>query len=100
MAAPETQMPFFFPHLPIFYCQPPLAPWCWVVLRQHTKLKLPPNEKVKCTISLGVAVSNSRQAISPEQIIEQADTALYKAKKGGRNQVVTYQVEDKQYGSA
>lgn len=59
-----------------------------------------PNEKVKCTISLGVAVSDARQAMSPEQIIEQADSALYKAKQGGRNQVVTYQVEDEQYGSA
>ncbi len=52
------------------------------------------SEKVRCTISLGVAVSDARQAMSPEQLIEQSDSALYKAKQSGRNQVVIYQAED------
>jgi diguanylate cyclase (GGDEF)-like protein/PAS domain S-box-containing protein len=44
------------------------------------------NNDFKVTISLGVA-SLSHDSDALEQIIEQADKALYKAKQGGRNRV-------------
>jgi len=40
------------------------------------------------TISAGVA--SAEQGASFEQVLERADKALYKAKQGGRNQVVSY----------
>lgn len=52
------------------------------------------SQPIKCTISLGVASYDARQNISPEQYIEQADSALYKAKQSGRNQVQVFQSED------
>ena len=44
--------------------------------------------KVKITISIGVAERNERNA-TPEQVIQAADKALYRAKKAGRNKVKT-----------
>lgn len=40
--------------------------------------------KVRITISIGVAERNNRHA-NPQQMIKAADTALYRAKRGGRN---------------
>lgn len=40
------------------------------------------------TVSIGVATRNDKNT-NPEQLIKAADQALYKAKKGGRNQVCT-----------
>lgn len=40
----------------------------------------------KLTISSGVAAVHPPQRISPEELIELADQALYQAKEGGRNQ--------------
>jgi diguanylate cyclase (GGDEF)-like protein len=42
--------------------------------------------KVKITISIGVAERNERNT-TPEQVIQAADKALYRAKKAGRNKV-------------
>jgi diguanylate cyclase (GGDEF)-like protein len=42
--------------------------------------------KLKITVSIGVA-SRDETKTTPEQVIRSADQALYKAKKGGRNQV-------------
>lgn len=44
------------------------------------------NRDVSVTVSIGVAESGSRYATA-EEVIKAADTALYRAKKGGRNQV-------------
>lgn len=44
-------------------------------------------EKTKMTVSIGVA-SFPRDAQLKEELIEKADAALYRAKEGGRNQVV------------
>lgn len=46
------------------------------------------SEKVSVTISIGV-VGNSKQLNNPEKVIKEADKVLYKAKKAGRNCVVT-----------
>ena len=48
--------------------------------KNHGKIKL------KVTISIGVASRDDKNT-TPEQLIKAADQALYKAKKGGRNQV-------------
>lgn len=45
-----------------------------------------PRKGVSVTVSIGVAES-SRRYSSPEQVIQAADEALYRAKKAGRNQV-------------
>ena len=45
------------------------------------------------TISIGVAVQAADEAISPEQLQRQADTALYLAKQTGRNRVLLHRPE-------
>jgi diguanylate cyclase (GGDEF)-like protein len=54
---------------------------------QHLKRTLGP-----CTASVGLAVL-SDTATTPSELLEQADAALYRAKAGGRNRVVTAQPE-------
>jgi diguanylate cyclase (GGDEF)-like protein/PAS domain S-box-containing protein len=57
-------------------------------------LKIPHETSTTCpylTISLGVAVMIPTPAISPESFLDQADKALYEAKRCGRNQVSVYQ---------
>lgn len=48
-------------------------------------------QTLSCKISLGVASHNSRAPIEPGTFIEMADSALYKAKQSGRNQVQIYE---------
>ncbi|MDX1451292.1 MAG: diguanylate cyclase [Oleiphilaceae bacterium] len=48
-------------------------------------------EKIQITMSFGLAAF--RDAEHPEDIFERADQALYAAKNGGRNQVVTWHPE-------
>jgi diguanylate cyclase (GGDEF)-like protein len=48
---------------------------------------LDPQRKITVTASFGVAASITPFSISKEEIIRQADQALYLAKKNGRNQV-------------
>jgi len=45
--------------------------------------------KVSVTISIGVANRQTNGQSDPQAVIKAADKALYKAKKGGRNQVAT-----------
>jgi diguanylate cyclase (GGDEF)-like protein len=42
------------------------------------------------TLSLGIASIQPQQPLSPEQIVEHADRALYQAKRQGRNQFCIY----------
>jgi diguanylate cyclase (GGDEF)-like protein len=39
------------------------------------------------TISVGVALARGGDPISPDMLLKEADTALYKAKAAGRNRV-------------
>ena len=45
-------------------------------------------KRIPITVSIGIATVPEDRANSPEQLIEAADKALYKAKELGRNQVV------------
>lgn len=57
------------------------------------KLKIP-HEKSICssfvTVSMGVATFNNSTEMLPEELLEKADNALYRAKETGRNRVETY----------
>ncbi len=46
------------------------------------------NAQIKITFSAGV--SDTRQVQSPQQVIHQADQALYQAKNNGRNQIIIF----------
>ena len=48
-------------------------------------------ETVKVTVSIGLA-HFPRDAATPEELIAQADAAMYAAKSGGRNRVVDCEV--------
>jgi diguanylate cyclase (GGDEF)-like protein len=53
---------------------------------KKAKVAVANGKKVTVTISIGAAERNGRYD-TPEQVIEAADRALYKAKEGGRNRV-------------
>ncbi|HEX3867792.1 MAG TPA: GGDEF domain-containing protein [Gemmatimonadaceae bacterium] len=47
----------------------------------------PPGSAMQVTISIGVALARGGDQISTDMLLEEADSALYKAKTGGRNRV-------------
>lgn len=47
----------------------------------------PPGVPMTITISVGVALARGSDAISPEELLKEADRSLYKAKQQGRNRV-------------
>ena len=47
-------------------------------------------ENILVTVSLGVAISNPDEFMTLDQLLEQADQALYLSKNGGRNRVSVY----------
>lgn len=53
---------------------------------KNPKQKSGINKKIKVTISIGVAEKNSKQKL-PEDVMKEADKALYRAKKAGRDRV-------------
>lgn len=54
------------------------------ILQQGFKTDLNSQIQYRCSCSIGIALF-SEQAISVEELIKQADTAMYAAKAGGRN---------------
>jgi len=48
------------------------------------------DKKTKVTVSIGVATMSSKNLISSEQLIKNADIMLYKAKDSGRNKVLSF----------
>ena len=54
--------------------------------QQNTKVKQQDTKPLKITISIGLAES-SQDLLAADDVIKQADKALYKAKNNGRNQV-------------
>lgn len=49
------------------------------------------DQQIKVTISMGI--SEYRDGVTPGQIIQEADTALYSSKENGRNRVTCYSAE-------
>src|SRR5579863_10364858 len=63
--------------------------------RPATGADLQPNA-VSMTVSIGIAESQPK--LRPEEVIEQADQALYRAKQGGRNRIETAALQRKVIG--
>lgn len=47
----------------------------------------PPGSSLRVTVSIGVALARSGDQVTSDILLEDADSALYKAKTGGRNRV-------------
>ena len=50
---------------------------------------VPSRRPFRVTVSIGVATVMPDKTTNPEKLLEQADKALYKAKAGGRNRIIT-----------
>ena len=47
----------------------------------------PPGTPMSITVSIGVALARGTDPVTPEELLREADRALYKAKQQGRNRV-------------
>jgi diguanylate cyclase (GGDEF)-like protein len=58
-------------------------------IRERAQALSRAGDEWKCTLSVGVASAQSGAEYDAESLLKKADTALYEAKRGGRNQVRT-----------
>lgn len=49
-------------------------------------------DSINLTLSIGFATTNDGEEIQPKELVRRADMALYEAKRRGRNQVVSFDV--------
>lgn len=47
-------------------------------------------EEMRITLSLGVAVTDKEEIVDAKNLVRRADSALYEAKKSGKNRVCVY----------
>lgn len=52
------------------------------------------NQEIKMTISIGIAFNPPQSGMNHKQLVHMADTALYKAKKDGRNRCIVFSVKE------
>ena len=66
------------------------------ILKAVSNLKIPqiPDGDQTVTVSIGVAVILSEPKSTPQKLIDMADSALYQAKRYGRNRFVIYNSEE------
>ncbi|NMB94853.1 MAG: GGDEF domain-containing protein, partial [Flexilinea flocculi] len=51
-------------------------------------------DDVRVTASFGLVSSNNQEAISLEKLLREADSALYRAKKTGKNRICVFEQAD------
>lgn len=57
---------------------------------EATPIELPDGRRISVTTSVGAACSTAIRTPSPDELVQLADVALYRAKQRGRNQVVLF----------
>lgn len=55
------------------------------------------NDSIRLTVSVGFAMTQSKEIISPKELVRRADHALYQAKRQGRNRTICWNIEQKSY---
>ncbi|HEY8998253.1 MAG TPA: GGDEF domain-containing protein [Edaphobacter sp.] len=81
------------PHTNIAQARPKLAA-IREILAHHQHLALASHSRV--TISMGVTSAHGRMPVLPSELLDEADSALYRAKGNGRNQICYFRPENPQ----